>query len=160
MYVSTCDPTFRWISLNTITTFKYLFSETCLHNTTRHSPITTQKHKMEVFVFPTGTTIIIFFLSVLLAVIPWYLLNKLWLKPKRFEKLLKAQGFLGEPYNLSVLKDNSKQHYMLQLQQEDKSKSVGLSKEAAPYIFNHVHQTVHKYGTLITLPFYFVHTPI
>ncbi|NP_001411814.1 11-oxo-beta-amyrin 30-oxidase [Medicago truncatula] len=101
---------------------------------------------MEVFVFPTGTTIIISVLSVLLAVIPWYLLNKLWLKPKRFEKLLKAQGFQGEPYNLSVFKDKSRQNYMLKLQQEDKSKSIGLSKEAAPSIFTPIHQTVHKYG--------------
>nr|H1A981.1 RecName: Full=11-oxo-beta-amyrin 30-oxidase; AltName: Full=Cytochrome P450 72A63 [Medicago truncatula]BAL45200.1 cytochrome P450 monooxygenase [Medicago truncatula] len=101
---------------------------------------------MEVFMFPTGTTVIISVLSVLLAVIPWYLLNKLWLKPKRFEKLLKAQGFQGEPYNLSVLKDKSKQNYMLKLQQEDKSKSIGLSKEAAPSIFTPVHQTVRKYG--------------
>jgi hypothetical protein len=83
---------------------------------------------MEVFVFPTGTTIIICVLSVLLAVIPWYLLNKLWLKPNRFEKLLKAQGFQGEPYKLSLFVDNSKQNYMLKLQQEDKSKSIGLSK--------------------------------
>lgn len=125
-----------------------------------HNPLPIPKKNMEVFMFPTGTTIIISVLSVLLAVIPWYLLNKLWLKPKRFEKLLKAQGFQGEPYNLSVFKDKSKQNYMLKLQQENKSKSIGLSKEAAPSIFTHVHQTVHKYGTLITLPFYFVHTPI
>jgi len=98
-------------------------------------------------VFPTGTTIIIFVLTVLLAVIPWHLFNNFWLKPKRLEKLLKAQGLQGEPYNLSVLKDKSKQNYMLKLQQEDKCKSIGLTKEVAPSIFTPVHQTVQKYGT-------------
>nr|BAL45202.1 cytochrome P450 monooxygenase [Medicago truncatula] len=101
---------------------------------------------MEVFVFPTGTTIIICVLSVLLAVLPWHLFNNLWLKPKRLEKLLKGQGLQGEPYNLSVLKDKSKQNYMLKLQQEDKSKSIGLTKEVAPSIFSTLHETVHKYG--------------
>jgi len=105
-------------------------------------------------VFSIGTTIVIYVLTVLLAVIPWHLFNNYWLKPKRFEKLLKAQGFQGEPYNLSVLKDKSKQNYMLKLQQEDKSKSIGLSKEAAPSIFTPFHQTVQKYGTSINLTFY------
>nr|QFS19031.1 cytochrome P450 72A699 [Trifolium pratense] len=89
---------------------------------------------MEEFVFPTVTTI------------PWHLLNKLWLKPKRFEKLLIAQGLQGDPYKLSLLMDNSKQIYMMKLQQEAKSKSIGLSKESAPSIFSPLHQTVHKYG--------------
>jgi len=106
---------------------------------------------MEVFVFPTGTIIIICFLTVLLAVIPWHLFNNFWLKPKRLEKLLKAQGLQGEPYNLSVLKDKSKQNYMLKLQQEDKSKSIGLIKEAAPSIFSPLHQTANKYYHLLIL---------
>nr|A0A517FNC9.1 RecName: Full=Cytochrome P450 CYP72A613; Short=PpCYP72A613 [Trigonella foenum-graecum]QDS03634.1 cytochrome P450 CYP72A613 [Trigonella foenum-graecum] len=99
-----------------------------------------------VFLFPTGT-IIIWVLTILLAVIPWYLLNKFWLKPKRFEKLLKAQGLQGDPYKLSALfMNNSKQDYILKLQQEAESKSIGLSKQAAPSIFSSHHQTVHKYG--------------
>jgi len=106
---------------------------------------------MEVFVFPTTTTIITFVLTVLLAVIPWHLFNNFWLKPKRFEKLLKAQGLQGEPYKLPFFVDNSKQNYMLKLQQEDKSKSIGLSKEVAPSIFSPFYQTVHKYGTYIFL---------
>ncbi|KAK2354235.1 11-oxo-beta-amyrin 30-oxidase [Trifolium repens] len=43
--------------------------------------------------------------------------------------------------------DNSKQIHMMKLQQEAKSKSIGLSKQAAPSIFSLVHQTVHKHGT-------------
>ncbi|GAU49395.1 hypothetical protein TSUD_366890 [Trifolium subterraneum] len=102
---------------------------------------------MEELVFPTATTIIIWIVTVILAVIPWYLLNKLWLKPKRFEKLMRSQGLQGDPYKLSLLRDNSKQIYMMMLQQEAKSKSIGLSKQAAPSIFSPLHQTVDKYGT-------------
>ncbi|WJX87364.1 hypothetical protein P8452_69568 [Trifolium repens] len=101
---------------------------------------------MEEFVFPTATTIIICVLTVILAVIPWDLFNKLWLKPKRLEKLLISQGLQGDPYKLSLLMDNSKQNYLMKLQQEAISKSIGLSKQAAPSIFSPLHQTVHKYG--------------
>jgi hypothetical protein len=101
------------------------------------------------FVFSTETTIMICVLTVILAVIPLHLFNNLWLKPKRLEKLLISQGLQGDPYKLSLLMDNSKQIYMMKLQQEAKSKSIGLSKHAAPSIFSPLHQTVHKYGTYI-----------
>jgi hypothetical protein len=117
---------------------------------------------MEEFVFPTATTIIICVLTLILAVIPWHLFNKLWLKPKRLEKLLISQGLQGDTYKLSLLMDNSKQNYMMKLQQEAKSKSIGLSKHAAPSIFSPLHQTVHKYGTYIyaTLSFNFIFIPM
>ncbi|XP_058761652.1 11-oxo-beta-amyrin 30-oxidase-like [Vicia villosa] len=95
--------------------------------------------------FSPSTTMMMVFLSVTLAVIPWYLLNKLWFKPKKFEQLLISQGLHGDPYNLSLF-DNSKQNYMMKMQHEAKSKSIGLFKEPAPSIFSLVHQTVHKYG--------------
>jgi hypothetical protein len=46
--------------------------------------------------------------------------------------------------------DNSKQIYMMKLQQEAKSKSIGLSKQAAPSIFSPSHQSVQKYGKYAT----------
>ncbi|WJX93087.1 hypothetical protein P8452_74655 [Trifolium repens] len=98
------------------------------------------------FVFSTETTIMICVLTVILAVIPLHLFNNLWLKPKRLEKLLISQGLQGDPYKLSLLMDNSKQIYMMKLQQEAKSKSIGLSKQAAPSIFSPSHQSVEKYG--------------
>ncbi|XP_050873053.1 11-oxo-beta-amyrin 30-oxidase [Lathyrus oleraceus] len=99
---------------------------------------------MEVFI-STSTTIMMWVLTVILAAIPWYLLNKLWFKPKRFEKLLISQGLHGDAYKLSLF-DNSKQNHMMKLQHEATYKSIGLFKEAAPSIFTPVHQTVHKYG--------------
>lgn len=109
--------------------------------------------KMEVFI-STSTTIMMWVLTVILAVIPWYLLNKLWFKPKRFEKLLISQGLHGDAYKLSLF-DNSKQNHMMKLQHEATYKSIGLFKEAAPSIFTPVHQTVHKYGTYILLFIFF-----
>lgn len=89
-------------------------------------------------------------LTVILAVIPWYLLNKLWFKPKSFEKLLISQGLHGDTYKLSLF-DNSKQNYMMKLQHEAKYKSIGIFKEPAPSMFSPVHQTVLKYGIHILL---------
>jgi hypothetical protein len=68
----------------------------------------------------------------------------------------------SDSYKLSLLMHNSKQIHMMKLQQEAKSKSIGLSKQAAPSIFSLVHQTVHKHGTYIyaTLSFNFILIPI
>lgn len=88
-------------------------------------------------------------MTAIAAVIPiwaWHMLNKLWLRPKRLEKLLIAQGLRGDPYKL-LSGDNSKQMYMLKMQQEAKSKSTGLSKDdAAPRIFSPIHETINQYG--------------
>lgn len=102
--------------------------------------------------FPPSSTMMMVFLTITLAVIPWYLLNKLWFKPKKFERLLISQGLHGHPYKLSLV-DNSKQNNMMKLQHEAKSKSIGVFTEAAPSIFSLVHQTVHKYG-IHTLSFF------
>ncbi|XP_061369239.1 11-oxo-beta-amyrin 30-oxidase-like [Gastrolobium bilobum] len=87
-------------------------------------------------------------LTVILALVPiwaWRMLNSLWLRPKRLERVLRAQGLQGDTYKLFV--DNTKQFYMLKMQQEAKSKSIGLSNiDVAPQVFSPVHQTVSKYG--------------
>ena len=101
-----------------------------------------------------SSTAAIWVLTVVLAVVPiwaWQRLNSLWLRPKRFERLLRAQGLQGDPYKVSV--DNPKQVYMLKMQEEAKSKSIGLTNDAAPRIFSPVHHAVHKYGTRV-VPYY------
>ncbi|KAK7287125.1 hypothetical protein RIF29_00187 [Crotalaria pallida] len=90
------------------------------------------------------------FFTLILAVVPiWALkkLNTLWLRPKRLEKLLRAQGLQGDPYKLPSIK-NLKQLYMLKIQEEAKSKSIGLSNasDVAPHVFLPTHHTVNKYG--------------
>jgi hypothetical protein len=84
-------------------------------------------------------------LTVIVSLIPllvWQKLNSLWLRPKRLEKLLRAQGLQGDPYKLI----NKKQNFMLKMTQEAKSKPFDLAKDVSPQIFSLVHQTVHKYG--------------
>lgn len=87
-------------------------------------------------------------LTVIVAAIPiiaWKKLKSLWLKPKKLEKLLKAQGLQGDPYKLnSNSGQNLKQMY---LQQQAKSKPFGVITDVTPQFFSTVHQTVYKYGT-------------
>ncbi|KAJ1437552.1 putative 11-oxo-beta-amyrin 30-oxidase-like [Sesbania bispinosa] len=95
------------------------------------------------------STASIWVLTVLLAVIPIWgrqMLNSLWLRPKRLEKLLRAQGLQGEPYKLSSV-DDTKQKHILKMQQEAKSKPITLSNDVAPQVFSQLHQTVNQYGT-------------
>lgn len=80
-------------------------------------------------------------LTAIIAIIPLWAfqkLNSLWLRPKRLEKLLRAQGLQGDPYKLF----NSK----LKMEHEAKSKPFDTSNDVAPRIFSFVHQTVQKYG--------------
>ncbi|KAJ1425234.1 Cytochrome P450 [Sesbania bispinosa] len=96
----------------------------------------------------TFSTVSICVQTVIVAVIPiwgWLMLNSLWLRPKRLEKLLRAQGLQGESYKLSSL-DDSKQKHMLKMQQEAKSKPIALSNDVAPQIFTSVYQTINQYG--------------
>jgi len=84
-------------------------------------------------------------LTAIIAIIPLWTfqkLNSLWLRPKRLENLLRAQGLQGDSYKLF----NSKQTYMLKMEHEPKSKPFDLSNDVAPQIFSFVHQTVQKYG--------------
>nr|QFS19024.1 cytochrome P450 72A141 [Glycine soja] len=83
--------------------------------------------------------------TVLVAVIPiWALkmLNSLWLRPKRFERLLRAQGFHGDPYSLSH--HNSNQTLLQQHQLN--SQPFPLSDDVAPRVSSLLHHTIDKYG--------------
>ncbi|XP_057429234.1 11-oxo-beta-amyrin 30-oxidase-like [Lotus japonicus] len=84
--------------------------------------------------------------TVTVAVIPIWALQVLWLKPKKMENLLRAQGLQGQPYKLNLFSDNSKQNHMLKLQHEANSKPITLSDDVAPHVFLPSFQTVHKYG--------------
>ncbi|KAL9297988.1 hypothetical protein ACSQ67_023884 [Phaseolus vulgaris] len=84
-------------------------------------------------------------LTVIIAVLPiWAVktLNSLWLRPKRLEKLLRAQGLHGDPYSLSRPSSNHNQPP----QDTPHSESFVLSDDVAPRIFTQAHNTVAKYG--------------
>ncbi|KAI4323111.1 hypothetical protein L6164_022743 [Bauhinia variegata] len=94
---------------------------------------------MEVLTLAT-TAISVFVVTVLL--LGWKLLNWLWLRPKKLERLLREQGLQGNPYRLIVGDLNQ----MLEMQNEAKSKPISLSDDIVPRVFSFNLQTVNKYG--------------
>ena len=81
----------------------------------------------------------------------WKVLNWLWLKPKKLERILKEQGLQGTPYR--ILFGDSKEMYKMQM--EAKSKPLNLSDDIAPRVSAFVHQTVNKYGICLCFTFYY-----
>lgn len=77
-----------------------------------------------------------------LLTLAWKLFNWIWLKPKKLEKLLKQQGFRGNPYRLLFgdLKDISNSV------REAQSKPINLSDDIVPRIIPQFHNLVQKYG--------------
>ncbi|QCD86113.1 cytokinin trans-hydroxylase [Vigna unguiculata] len=84
-------------------------------------------------------------LSVIVAVVPLWamkMLNTLWLRPKRLEKLLRAQGLRGDPYSLSLSTSNINHAPQNNLQ----SQSFVVSDDVAPRLSLPANNTVAKYG--------------
>jgi len=101
----------------------------------------------------SSSTAILCVVTVIIAVVPvWAVktLNSLWLRPKRFEKLLRAQGLHGDPYSLSPPSSNQNQPP----QDTSHSESFVLSDDVAPRIFTQAHNTVAKYGSLFVSIFH------
>ncbi|XP_058765562.1 cytochrome P450 72A68-like [Vicia villosa] len=72
----------------------------------------------------------------------WSILNWIWLKPKKLEKLLRKQGLKGNPYRLLVgdVKD------LLKIQKEAASKPMNLSDDIVSYVFPFGQQSITKHG--------------
>lgn len=86
------------------------------------------------------------FIVLLIALVwAWSILNWIWLKPKKLEKLLREQGLKGNPYRLLVgdIKD------LLKIQKEAASKPMNLSDDIVPYVFPFGQQSVAKHGILL-----------
>ncbi|XP_061375397.1 cytochrome P450 72A68-like [Gastrolobium bilobum] len=82
-------------------------------------------------------------MTVIVAVIcSWRVVNSLWLRPKRLERLLKEQGLKGNPYRVLVgdLVD------IVKTLKEARSKPMNLSDDIVPCIHSHVQQSVNKHG--------------
>jgi len=95
----------------------------------------------------SSSTAILCVLTVIIAVVPIWavkMLNSLWLRPKSFEKLLRAQGLHGDPYSLSRPSPNQNQPP----QNTPNSQSFAVSDDVAPRVFSPVLNTVAKYGSL------------
>lgn len=72
----------------------------------------------------------------------WRVLNWIWLKPKRLEKLLREQGCKGNSYRLVLgdLKDSYK------MGKKAKSKPMELSDDIIPRVIPYIQQLVQIYG--------------
>ncbi|ESW05209.1 hypothetical protein PHAVU_011G161200 [Phaseolus vulgaris] len=100
---------------------------------------------MEVSSSSSSSTAILCVVTVIIAVgsvLALKTLNSLWLRPKRFEKLLRAQGLHGDPYSLSPPSSNQDHPP----QNMHPSRSFVLSDDVAPRVFLPAYNTVAKYG--------------
>ncbi|XP_022631978.1 cytochrome P450 CYP72A219-like [Vigna radiata var. radiata] len=87
-----------------------------------------------------ATTLILIVILVLICA--WRILNWLWFKPKRLEKLLREQGFQGNPYRL--LFGDSKD--LLKTRKKALSKPMNLSDNIIPRVSSYTHHTVNTHG--------------
>ncbi|KAK7271493.1 hypothetical protein RJT34_27443 [Clitoria ternatea] len=79
---------------------------------------------------------------ILISACTWRVLNWLWLRPKRLEKLLKEQGLQGNPYKLLV--GDSKE--FLKMRKEALCKPMNLSHDIVPRVSPYVLHSVNKHG--------------
>ncbi|CAJ2659449.1 unnamed protein product [Trifolium pratense] len=90
----------------------------------------------------TTTSIILLTVMILTLTWAWRILNWVWLKPKKLEKLLREQGLKGNSYRFLVgdIKD------FLKMRKEATSKPMNLSDDIAPRVYSFVHQNLEKHG--------------
>ncbi|CDP19607.1 unnamed protein product [Coffea canephora] len=81
-------------------------------------------------------------LLLLVVAVSWKALNWVWFRPKKLEKLLKEQGFRGNPYKL--LHGDFKE--MSTLYTEAQSKNLNLSDDIVPRVIPQYLGAVKKYG--------------
>lgn len=77
----------------------------------------------------------------------WRVLNWLWLRPKKLERLLREQGLKGNPYKFLVGDMND----FLNMQKEAQSKPMGLSDDIVSQVSPYFEHSVNKHGILPTL---------
>ncbi|XP_056173260.1 cytochrome P450 72A397-like isoform X3 [Syzygium oleosum] len=77
-----------------------------------------------------------------LTTLAWRVVNWVWLRPKRLERLLRQQGLSGKPYTFLFgdLKEDSR------LLKEAKSKPIALSDDVKPRLLPFMHQSFQTYG--------------
>ncbi|CAK8534865.1 unnamed protein product [Lathyrus sativus] len=91
----------------------------------------------------TTAAIVLFTLLTTLALTwSWKILKRLWLKPKKLEKLLREQGLKGNSYRFLVgdIKD------IVKMGKEGTSKPMNLSDDIVPRVFSYFQQSVVKHG--------------
>ncbi|KAM7503129.1 hypothetical protein LguiB_002033 [Lonicera macranthoides] len=82
------------------------------------------------------------FCAVVVVLCAWRVLNWLWFKPKKFEKLLRRQGLKGNSYTF-LFGDFKKISMMIK---EAKSKPINLSSDILPRVMPWVLDSINNYG--------------
>ncbi|XP_071733131.1 cytochrome P450 CYP72A219-like [Rutidosis leptorrhynchoides] len=94
------------------------------------------------FCYDMGVGLIVVVL--LLALTTWRFLNLLWFKPKKIEKLLRAQGLKGSRYKFMF----GDMKEMAQMTRQARSKPIGLDDDIVVRVSPFVHKTVEAYGKI------------
>ncbi|XP_059663285.1 cytochrome P450 CYP72A219-like isoform X2 [Cornus florida] len=91
-----------------------------------------------------GILVVSCFIVVIVVVVgwSWWLLNRLWLRPRKLEKCLRQQGLTGNSYRFLFgdLKE------MSQMIKEAKSKPINLSHDIVHRVIPFIHTSIHNYG--------------
>ena len=77
------------------------------------------------------------------VVTAWRLLNWIWIRPKKLEKILRNQGFKGNPYRL--LYGDVKE--LAAARKEARSKPISLSDDIIPRVTPTIYTAISKHGT-------------
>ncbi|KAG5055990.1 hypothetical protein JHK85_008500 [Glycine max] len=91
-----------------------------------------------------GSCVCLVVILILALTLAWRVLNWLWLRPKRLERLLREQGLQGNPYRLLVgdLKE------IMNMQKEVTSKPMNLSHDIVPRVFSFLQHTLNTHGII------------
>lgn len=79
---------------------------------------------------------------VIIVTVTIKVINKVWLKPKKLEKYLKAQGFKGNPYRV-LLGDMGD---YVRVTKAEQPKQINLSDDVSQHALPYIHYIVEKYG--------------
>lgn len=88
--------------------------------------------------------------AIVVVLCAWKMVNMVWLRPKKLEKILKSQGFNGNKYKLFYgdIKEMSRR---------SKSKHIDIDngEEVLSHVVAFAHQSLQKHGNLLLFTFIF-----
>lgn len=89
-----------------------------------------------------GLIAILCFLIASILIWGWKIVKWVWIRPKKIENRLRAQGLTGNPYRLLYGDTND----MAAMIKEAKSKPIKLSDDIVPRVLPLHHHIINKYG--------------
>lgn len=90
--------------------------------------------------------------AVLILILAWRVLNMIWLKPRKAEKLLRKQGLRGNSYRFLYgdKKDISR------MESEARAKPIHFTHDIVPRVLPFIHKTINTFGIFhFCLDFYY-----